>query len=79
MKQSEMQQTREGYIAPSMRIFDLKPEQSFLQSNFEPIGGGDIGRVCKHYSFYHTDNRARPNLAGLFVQDNFEPLVLQVA
>ena len=41
MKHSETRQPQEGYIAPLMRIVDLKTDQSFLQSNLEPIDGGD--------------------------------------
>ena len=41
MKYSEKLILREGYVAPSMRIVDLKLDQSFLASNLEPIGGGD--------------------------------------
>lgn len=29
------------YSAPSLRLTDTKLETSFLQSNLEPIGGGD--------------------------------------
>lgn len=41
MKHSEIHQGQEGYIAPSMRLVDLKLDQSFLVSNLEPIDGGD--------------------------------------
>ena len=41
MKNSETQHPKNGYIAPLMRIVDLKTDQSFLQSNLEPIDGGD--------------------------------------
>ena len=41
MKYSETHQPQEGYTAPSMRIVDLKLDQSFLASNLEPIDGGD--------------------------------------
>ena len=41
MKYSETYQPHEGYSAPSMRIVDLKLNQSFLASNLEPIDGGD--------------------------------------
>ena len=32
---------KEVYTAPSLRIIDANLETSFLQSNLEPIGGGD--------------------------------------
>lgn len=41
MEYSETPLSREGYEAPSLRIVVLKQDQSFLQSNLEPIGGGD--------------------------------------
>lgn len=41
MKHSETRQPKENYIAPLMRTVDLKTDQSFLQSNLEPIDGGD--------------------------------------
>ena len=41
MKYSETHQPQEGYIAPSLRIVDFTLDQSFLQSNLEPIGGGN--------------------------------------
>ena len=41
MKYSETRYQQEGYVAPSMRIVDLKLDQSFLASNLEPIDGGD--------------------------------------
>ena len=31
----------EEYMIPSVRCADLSLESSFLQSNLEPIGGGD--------------------------------------
>ncbi len=31
----------ESYQAPVMRVIDTDLETSFLQSNLEPIGGGD--------------------------------------
>lgn len=33
--------TRNEYQVPSLRIIATKLETSFLQSNLEPIGGGD--------------------------------------
>lgn len=41
MKYSETHQPQDGYVVPSMRIVDLKQDQSFLASNLEPIDGGD--------------------------------------
>ncbi|MBR5175419.1 MAG: hypothetical protein IKW89_05760 [Bacteroidales bacterium] len=41
MKYSESLIPREGYVAPSMRVVEMKLDQSFLASNLEPIGGGD--------------------------------------
>lgn len=42
MKHSETNRPHEGYTSPSVRIVDLKWDQSFLASNLEPIdGGGD--------------------------------------
>ena len=32
---------KEVYLAPSFRILTTTLETSFLQSNLEPIGGGD--------------------------------------
>lgn len=29
------------YVCPSLRLVELSPEVFFLQSNTEPIGGGD--------------------------------------
>ncbi len=36
-----IKETRKTYLAPSLRIIDTTLEVSFLQSNLEPIGGGD--------------------------------------
>lgn len=36
----ETEQVKE-YVIPSVRCADLLLENSFLQSNLEPIGGGD--------------------------------------
>lgn len=33
--------SRATYTAPSLRVIDTRPESSFLQSNLEPIDGGD--------------------------------------
>lgn len=41
MYYSEMHQPQEGYTAPSVRIVNLKLDQFFLESNLEPIDGGD--------------------------------------
>ena len=32
---------KEAYTTPSLRIIETNLETSFLQSNLEPIGGGD--------------------------------------
>lgn len=32
---------KEPYSTPSLRVIDTNLETSFLQSNLEPIGGGD--------------------------------------
>ncbi len=34
-------QMKVAYLVPSLRIIDTTLETSFLQSNLEPIGGGD--------------------------------------
>ena len=36
-----IRETRDAYQAPSLRIIVMNTEVSFLQSNLEPIGGGD--------------------------------------
>ena len=41
MKYFETQHFHDGYVTPSVRIVDLKWDQSFLASNLEPIDGGD--------------------------------------
>ena len=41
MKYSEIYQPQKGYSTPSVRIVELKQDQSFLASNLEPIDGGD--------------------------------------
>lgn len=41
MKNTEHLGFHEPYRAPSVRIIETNPEISFLQSNLEPIGGGD--------------------------------------
>lgn len=41
MKYAEAYKPQEGYRAPSVRIVDLKMDQSFLASMLEPIGGGN--------------------------------------
>lgn len=40
MNTSELFQTK-TYSTPSLRIIDTRLETSFLQSNLEPIDGGD--------------------------------------
>ena len=41
MKNSENETKTRPYQAPSQRIIGIIGERSFLQSNLEPIGGGD--------------------------------------
>ena len=41
MKNNKPNEPGKDYQAPSLRIIDTNPETSFLQSNLEPIGGGD--------------------------------------
>ena len=41
MKNSTSYESRKDYQIPSLRIIDTTLETSFLQSNLEPIGGGD--------------------------------------
>lgn len=41
MKISTSYESRKDYHTPSLRIIDTTLEASFLQSNLEPIGGGD--------------------------------------
>ena len=41
MKYIVIHSESEGYVAPSVRFADLKLDRSFLQSNLEPIDGGD--------------------------------------
>lgn len=36
-----VRENRNVYQVPSLRIIDTTLETSFLQSNLEPIGGGD--------------------------------------
>lgn len=36
-----IRETRDAYQAPALRIISTNLEISFLQSNLEPIGGGD--------------------------------------
>ena len=36
-----IEEIRDAYQAPSLRIITTNLEISFLQSNLEPIGGGD--------------------------------------
>ena len=36
-----IRETRIAYQVPALRILDMSLETSFLQSNLEPIGGGD--------------------------------------
>ena len=41
MKDTTHFDLRQGYQAPSLRVVETNLETSFLQSNLEPIGGGD--------------------------------------
>ena len=41
MKNTASVGTIRDYQAPSLRLIDMNFETSFLQSNLEPIGGGD--------------------------------------
>jgi hypothetical protein len=36
-----IRETRRAYLAPSLKILSTNLEMPFLQSNLEPIGGGD--------------------------------------
>ena len=36
-----VRETKGVYQAPSLRLIEINLETSFLQSNLEPIGGGD--------------------------------------
>ena len=40
MKNSTIE-TPEAYVTPSVRVVETSPDCSFLQSNTEPIDGGD--------------------------------------
>ena len=41
MKNTTLIKSRQDYQAPSLRFIETNLETSFLQSNLEPIGGGD--------------------------------------
>ena len=41
MKNSTTECQKVIYMMPSLRVNDANLESSFLQSNLEPIGGGD--------------------------------------
>ena len=41
MKSNTFNESGKEYHIPSMRFIDTNLETSFLQSNLEPIGGGD--------------------------------------
>ena len=41
MKNSTSNESRKNYQTPSLRFIETNLETSFLQSNLEPIGGGD--------------------------------------
>ncbi len=41
MKNNKPIKSRKNYQTPSLRFIETSLETSFLQSNLEPIGGGD--------------------------------------
>ncbi len=41
MKNNIPDEKRKDYLTPSLRFIETNLEVSFLQSNLEPIGGGD--------------------------------------
>ena len=41
MKNTTSFESRQEYRPPSLRLIETNLETSFLQSNLEPIGGGD--------------------------------------
>ena len=41
MKNNTPLESREVYQTPSLRLIEMNLEASFLESNLEPIGGGD--------------------------------------
>ena len=41
MKNTKLKVLGEEYVSPSVRLISTDLEASFLQSNLEPIGGGD--------------------------------------
>ena len=41
MKNNTPVEPREVYQTPSLRLIEMNLEVSFLESNLEPIGGGD--------------------------------------
>jgi hypothetical protein len=41
MKNNTPNESRKNYQIPSLRFIETNLEMSFLQSNLEPIGGGD--------------------------------------
>ena len=41
MKNNTPNESRKNYQTPSLRFIETNLETSFLQSNLEPIGGGD--------------------------------------
>ena len=41
MKNNASNEPGKGYQSPALRLIDTNLETSFLQSNLEPIGGGD--------------------------------------
>ena len=41
MKNNASNESRKDYQVPFLRLIETNLESSFLQSNLEPIGGGD--------------------------------------
>ena len=41
MKNNTSSKPRKDYQTPSLRLIEMNLEISFLESNLEPIGGGD--------------------------------------
>ena len=41
MSKKETVKSRKGYQFPKMRLIAMDVEENFLESNTEPIGGGD--------------------------------------
>jgi len=41
MKNNTSNESIKAYLKPALRLIETSQELSFLQSNLEPIGGGD--------------------------------------